>query len=64
MLHSEILASLIFHKNKILFPGLENNHTLKCFLVTFQYSVEEALLKNITVQYSVEEAPLKAVTVQ
>ena len=30
MFHSEILASLNFNKNKILSPGLENNHTLKC----------------------------------
>ena len=30
MFHSEILASLNFNKNKILFPGLENNHTMKC----------------------------------
>jgi hypothetical protein len=28
--HSEILASLYFNKNKILSPGLENKHTLKC----------------------------------
>ena len=26
--HSEILASLNFNKNKIVSPGLENNHTL------------------------------------
>ena len=30
MFHSEILASLNFNKNKMLSPGLENNHTLKC----------------------------------
>ena len=30
MFHSEILASLNFTKNKILSPGLGNNHTLKC----------------------------------
>ena len=29
MFHSEILASLNSNKNKILSPGLENNHTLK-----------------------------------
>ena len=29
MFHSEILASLNFNKNKMLSPGLENNHTLK-----------------------------------
>ena len=28
--HSEILASIKFIKNKILSPGLESNHTLKC----------------------------------
>ena len=28
--HSEILASLNFDKNKMLSPGLENNHTLQC----------------------------------
>ena len=28
--HSEILASWNFYKNKILSPGLGNNHTLKC----------------------------------
>ena len=28
--HSSILASLNFNKNKILSPGMENNHTLKC----------------------------------
>ena len=27
--HSEILASINFKQNKILSPGLENNHTLK-----------------------------------
>ena len=30
MFHSEILTSLNFNKNKILSPGLENYHTLKC----------------------------------
>ena len=30
LFHSEILTSLSFKKNKILSPGLENNHTLKC----------------------------------
>ena len=30
MFHSEILASFNFNKKKIVFPGLENNHTLKC----------------------------------
>ena len=30
MFHSEILASSNFNKNKILSPGLENNHTTKC----------------------------------
>ena len=28
--HSDIQASLIFNQNKILSPGLENKHTLKC----------------------------------
>ena len=36
--HSAILASLYFNKNKILSPGLENNHTLKCFLAIFQHN--------------------------
>ena len=30
MLHSEILISLNFTNIKILYLGLENNHTLKC----------------------------------
>ena len=30
MFHSEILTSLNFNKNKMLSPGLENNHKLKC----------------------------------
>ena len=33
MFHSEILASLNFNKNKMLSPGLKNNHTLKCFFL-------------------------------
>ena len=35
MFHSEILASLNFNKNKIVSPGLENNHTHKCFSGNF-----------------------------
>ena len=36
--HSEILASINFNKNKMLSPGLENNHTLKCFLPILQHN--------------------------
>ena len=36
--HSEIMASLNFNKNKILSPGLENNHTLKHFFAIFQHN--------------------------
>jgi hypothetical protein len=35
MFHSENLASLNFNKNKILSPGLEKNHKLKCSLGNF-----------------------------
>ena len=35
MFHSEILASSNFNNNKILSPGLENNHTLKCCFGNF-----------------------------
>ena len=39
MFHSEILASWNFNKIKILSPGLEINHTLKCFfLAIFQHN--------------------------
>ena len=39
MFHSEILTSLNVNKNKILFPGLENQHTLKCCSDNFQTSI-------------------------
>ena len=46
MLHPEILASLNFNKNKILSPGLENNHTLKCCSGNFPtYSYMSRLLE-------------------
>ena len=35
MFHSEIRASLNFNQNKILSPGLEYNHTLKCCFGNF-----------------------------
>ena len=36
--HYEIVASINFDKNKILSPGLENNHTLKCCSGHFQHN--------------------------
>ena len=46
MFHFEILASLNFNKNKMLYPGLENNPTLKCCsgnLPTKKYMFEEGV---------------------
>ena len=47
MFHPEILASLNFNKNKMLSPGLENNHTLKVVLANFQHNhICQDCLKN------------------
>ena len=44
--HSEILASQNFNKNKIMSPGLENNHTQKCCFGNFPtYSYMSRLLE-------------------
>ena len=44
-LHSEILASLNFNKNKILFHGFKNIHTLKCCSGNFRYNHMSTLLE-------------------
>ena len=46
MFHLEILGSLNFNKNKILSPGLENSHTVKCCSGNFPtYSYMSRLLE-------------------
>ena len=50
--HSEILASLNVNTNKILSPGFENNHTLKCCSGNFPtWSYMSRLLKKKPYQH-------------
>ena len=42
--HSEILASINFNKDKILSPGLENNHTLKCCFWQFSNIIKYVMI--------------------